>query len=311
MARPVPDMRLEQAMGGVVAGIDEAGRAPLAGPVVAAAVVLPESATADPALAGLTDSKLLSAAERERFDARIRAVAPIGVAAAGAAVIDRLNILNATLLAMSRAVAALRLALDAALVDGNRAPPLPCPVRTVVGGDRKCLSIAAGSVVAKVARDHLMRRLARRYPGYGWESNMGYGTDEHYLGLLRLGATPHHRRSFAPLSTLFAPPGPGLRFVAVAGPPETTRLRLVPLRADLCAVCDGDGCHVGVLKATRGQWRFSAMGYDAAGGPVPGGGPLAACDGAVVPAARAAPLRRCLDRRLSEAAPDATPVSAA
>ena len=177
-----------------VAGVDEVGRGPLAGPVVAAAVILPERPPA-----GLRDSKKLSPASRFRLDREIRATSEVAIALASVAEIDRLNILAATMLAMSRAVAALALPPDAALVDGNRLPELPCPARAIVKGDARCAQIAAASIVAKVARDSLMRARAVAYPGYGWERNAGYGTAAHLAALARLGATPQHRRSFAPV----------------------------------------------------------------------------------------------------------------
>ena len=197
-----PDLSLERAAGGRVAGIDEAGRGPWAGPVVAAALVF-EAGGPPPALrAMITDSKLLSAEQRATLQPAILAVADAAVGIACVAEIDSMNILQATLLAMRRAVARLVDAPDLALVDGNRAPRLPCPVRTVVGGDRKSLSIAAASIVAKVTRDRLMARLAADYPGYGWERNAGYGTAEHQAALARLGPCAHHRRSFRPIREL-------------------------------------------------------------------------------------------------------------
>ena len=205
---PRPDFTRETAHGGRVAGIDEAGRGPWAGPVVAAAAILTPAALARPALAGLDDSKKLTAARREvLFDALEQAaaggIAWLGVGRASVAEIDRLNILAATMLAMRRAVAALPVAPDHALVDGNRLPTgLPCPAETLVGGDALSLSIAAASVVAKVTRDRVMAGLATSFPGYGWERNAGYGTAEHRAGLARLGPCPHHRRSFAPIRAL-------------------------------------------------------------------------------------------------------------
>ena len=192
----MPDFGLEAAVGGRVAGIDEVGRGPLAGPVVAAAVVLPRPVP--PGLAVLlADSKLLTAARREAAFAALQAAgAEIGVGAASVAEIARLNILQAALLAMRRAVARLPAVPDLALVDGNRPPALPCPVRCVVGGDRLSLSIAAASIVAKVLRDRAMARLGRRYPGYDWHRNAGYGTAAHRAALLRLGPTRHHRAGF-------------------------------------------------------------------------------------------------------------------
>ncbi len=205
----MPDYALESAAGGRVAGIDEAGRGPLAGPVLAAAVVLPRRVP--PALAALlNDSKLLSAARREAaFAALIAARAAgqveIGVGAASVADIARVNILQAALLAMCRAVARLPNLPDLALVDGNCPPALPCPVRCVIGGDRLSLSIAAASIVAKVLRDRAMTRLAVRYPGYDWHRNAGYGTAGHRAGLLALGPTPHHRASFGLVRQLGQP----------------------------------------------------------------------------------------------------------
>jgi ribonuclease HII len=175
----------------LIAGVDEVGRGPLAGPVVAAAVILLRPVD------GVADSKLLDAAKRERLARSIREVALIGVAAASVAEIDRINILHASLLAMRRAVLRLGCLPDIALIDGNRAPELPCLADTVVDGDRDVPAIGAASIVAKVTRDRLMHRLAARYPGYGWETNVGYATSAHCEAVRRLGATCHHRRSFA------------------------------------------------------------------------------------------------------------------
>jgi ribonuclease HII len=177
----------------LIAGIDEAGRGPLAGPVVAAAVILLRP------LEGLADSKILSAEEREALAAALRPVARIGVGAASVAEIERLNILWASMLAMRRAVLRLGCLPDLALVDGDRIPDLPCPAEAIVDGDRDVPAISAASIIAKVTRDRLMRRLAGRYPGYGWETNVGYGTRDHRSAMVRLGLTPHHRRSFAPV----------------------------------------------------------------------------------------------------------------
>ncbi len=203
----MPDFALETRLGAgqgrVVVGVDEAGRGPWAGPVVAAAVWL-DPAALDPALLGqLDDSKRLGPATRERLCRRLTTAAPgaarVGLGAASVAEIDRLNILEASLLAMARAIAGLGLEPDAALVDGNRAPRLSCPVETVVKGDSRSYSIAAASIIAKVARDRRMAELARDHPGYGWERNRGYGTAEHRAALARLGVTPEHRRSFRPV----------------------------------------------------------------------------------------------------------------
>ena len=192
---PAPDYSVEAATAGPVAGIDEAGRGPLAGPVVAAAVILDPAAIPD----GIDDSKRLARPCREALCEALLACARVGVGAASAAEVDRLNVLAATLLAMRRATARLGEVPALARVDGNQAPALPCRVRTLVGGDRLSLSVAAASIVAKVTRDGLMARLARAYPGYGWERNAGYGTAEHREALSRLGVTPHHRATFAPV----------------------------------------------------------------------------------------------------------------
>ncbi|OJX70384.1 ribonuclease HII [Magnetospirillum sp. 64-120] len=196
----MPDLSLERSLTGIVVGVDEVGRGPLAGPVVAAAVII-DPATLPAELAErLDDSKKLSAAKRQHLDQLVRAHCHFAIAEASVAEIDRLNILKATFLAMQRAVAGLGRAIDHALVDGNRPPPLPCPVTCVVGGDGKSLSIAAASVVAKEYRDRLMRDLDVQFPGYGWAKNAGYGTKAHLEALRRLGPTPHHRISFAPVA---------------------------------------------------------------------------------------------------------------
>jgi len=197
---PAPDLSLEAGLEGPVAGVDEVGRGPWAGPVVAAAVILDPAFVPD----GIADSKRLSAARREALFAALGEAARIGLGAASVAEIERLNILGASLLAMQRAVAALGVAPGHVLVDGDRLPPLPCPATAVVGGDSRSLSIAAASIVAKVTRDRLMARLARRYPGFGWERNAGYGTRAHRAGLAAHGPTPHHRRGFAPIARLLA-----------------------------------------------------------------------------------------------------------
>lgn len=197
---------MESAAGGRVAGIDEVGRGPLAGPVMAAAVVMPRRPPR--ALAALLDdSKKLSPAQREAaFAALLAAKAAgtleIGVGAASVTEIARLNILQAALLAMRRAVGRLPTLPDLALVDGNQAPPLPCPVRCVIGGDGRCLSIAAASIVAKVLRDRVMARLGQRYPGYDWHRNAGYGTAAHRAALHALGPTRHHRTGFGTVRQL-------------------------------------------------------------------------------------------------------------
>lgn len=185
----------------LVAGLDEVGRGPLAGPVVAAAVILPRGRC----VAGAADSKQLDDAARRRLAARIRRTALAwSLGAASAAEVDRWNVRQATVLAFRRALARLRLRPDHVLVDGLAMPEFASfgvPVTAVVDGDVHVHAIACASILAKVARDDLMARLARRYPGYGWERNRGYPTPEHRTALARLGCTPHHRRSFADLAT--------------------------------------------------------------------------------------------------------------
>ncbi len=202
-ASPPPDFTIEAAAlargVGSVAGVDEAGRGPLAGPVTAAAVVL------DPANIpqGLNDSKKLSAKARDALAHQIRLCARWAVAHASVEEIDALNILQASHLAMCRALAALSPAPGHALIDGNRLPKaLTIPAQAVVKGDARCLSIAAASILAKVERDAIMLRLAADFPGYGWERNAGYPAPAHLEALKRLGVTPHHRRSFAPVRNI-------------------------------------------------------------------------------------------------------------
>ena len=187
--------------------MDEAGRGPLAGPVVAAAVVFPYGVT-DALAALLDDSKKLSAPAREAgFAALATSGAWVGIGAASVPEIARLNILRASLLAMRRAVLCLPACPDLALVDGNQAPSLPCPVQCLVGGDGLSLSIAAASIVAKVVRDRAMTRLARRYPAYGWDANAGYGTALHRAALERVGACRHHRTGFGAVRRLIEAAG--------------------------------------------------------------------------------------------------------
>lgn len=181
--------------GGPVVGIDEAGRGPWAGPVVAAAVILDPTRIPD----GIDDSKALEPEDREAIYARLIAVAEIGIGIADVRRIDRDNILNATMWAMAQAVRKLQSKPRLALIDGNRAPDLRCQTRTVVGGDARCLSIAAASIVAKVTRDRLMVALGLELPNYGFERHKGYGTPEHQTAIGRHGVTPHHRRSFRPV----------------------------------------------------------------------------------------------------------------
>lgn len=187
------------AAAGLVCGIDEAGRGPLAGPVVAAAVIL------DPArpIAGLNDSKKLSALKRESLALEIRAKAiAFCVAEASPAEIDRINILQATMLAMQRAVAGLSITPLRAVVDGNRCPKLSIPVEAVIKGDGKIAAIAAASILAKTVRDHGMLELHTQFPQYGFDRHMGYPTAVHLAALQAHGASPHHRRSFGPVAQL-------------------------------------------------------------------------------------------------------------
>ena len=185
----------------LIAGVDEAGRGPLAGPVVAAAVIL------DPArpIAGLADSKTLSPLRREQLAMEIRAKARAwALGRAEVVEIDRLNILQASLLAMQRAVAALSIVPEQALVDGNRCPPLACPCRAIVKGDATVPAISAASILAKVARDAEMGELHERYPQYGFAQHKGYPTAAHRDALRRFGPCPEHRRSFAPVAAVLS-----------------------------------------------------------------------------------------------------------
>ena len=176
-----------------VCGVDEAGRGPLAGPVCAAAVILPCGAEIE----GLNDSKKLTEKRREAlYDVVIELAEHYGIAFADVEEIERLNILGATYLAMNRAIAALGVDIDLALIDGNRSEGIEYPCRTVVKGDSKSMSIAAASILAKVTRDRYMRTLAEKYPGYGFEKHKGYGTKAHYDAIRALGPCPEHRMSF-------------------------------------------------------------------------------------------------------------------
>jgi ribonuclease HII len=201
MARPC--FKLEKIHPEPLAGVDEAGCAPLAGPVVAAAVVLDRVHFPR----GIDDSKVVPAKEREAICARLYKVARVGVGIASVEEIDRLNIYWARMLAMSRAVDALGFEPAMVLVDGNRCPRWQRPSLAIVAGDARCRSIAAASIVAKVTRDRIMADHARDWPGYGWERNKGYGTPEHHAGLAKHGLTPLHRRSFAPVRAMLEAEG--------------------------------------------------------------------------------------------------------
>ena len=198
-----PDYSLETSVlsrgARVIAGVDEVGRGPLAGPVTAAAVILDASRIPD----GLNDSKKLTAKRCEALSAELEAVAHIAVAHASVEEIDSLNILRASHLAMERAVEGLPVTPDYLLIDGNLIPRgLSIPSEAVVRGDARSVSIAAASIVAKLCRDRIMWDLAQHYPGYGWETNMGYPSKSHRLALENLGVTPHHRRSFKPVHNI-------------------------------------------------------------------------------------------------------------
>jgi ribonuclease HII len=191
--------------GDLIAGVDEVGRGPLAGPVVACAVIMPPRSRR---LAGVDDSKKLSPAARELLAVQIRARAlALRVAAASVREIDTLNIYQATALAMRRAIRGLSVAPQHVIVDGKPIRTLGVEHTAVVGGDSRCYSVACASIVAKVTRDALMRRLASRYPRYGWERNMGYGTEEHVAVLDSIGGTPHHRTTFRVRQLEFDVPG--------------------------------------------------------------------------------------------------------
>lgn len=201
----MPDFELEKSLNCVVAGVDEAGRGPWAGPVVAGAVVVMDKNLAQELLEGMDDSKKLSAKKREKLYLKLREEEQkgkviIGIGEASAKEIDEINILQATFLAMKRATSALKINPEFAIIDGNQTPKnFPCQTKTVIKGDAKCMSIAAASIVAKVYRDHLMEDLAKKYPHYAFEKNAGYGTALHIEGLKQYGITPEHRKSYKPI----------------------------------------------------------------------------------------------------------------
>lgn len=210
----MPTFKYERAVlkahpGAVIAGIDEVGCAPLAGPVVAAAVILDQKNLPKALREGLDDSKKLSLQRREEYYALLLAcgAAVCGVGRAEVHEIDSLNIYYASHLAWRRALDSLGCGVTMALIDGNKTPKdFPCAVRTIVKGDGKSLSIAAASVIAKVTRDRYMKELALIHPGYGWETNVGYPTKTHRDAIVALGLTPHHRRSFGPVRERLAGP---------------------------------------------------------------------------------------------------------
>lgn len=192
------DLRTQH--GPLIAGVDEVGRGPLAGPVVACAVIMPPDKRA---MIGINDSKKLSAKQRERLISKImtRAVA-VGIGAASVREIDRLNILQASVLAVHRALRRLPVTPNHVVVDGRTVRTYDFPHTAVIRGDSRCHSIACASIVAKITRDRVMRALASRYPVYRWEHNVGYSTAEHFRGIAEHGITPHHRRSFLPVRQL-------------------------------------------------------------------------------------------------------------
>lgn len=218
---PRPNLKFEKEAGCIVCGVDEVGCAPLAGPVVAAAIILPEKPLPRTLVALINDSKIVPAPKREAAAAALPQYCVIGFGEASVEEIDTLNIYHARMLAMRRAVEALGVLPGLALIDGNARPKgITCEIRTVVDGDAKCLSIAAASIVAKVRRDGYMRALAETFPGYGWETNVGYATRDHRNAMARLGVTPHHRRSFAPVRNLLGLPLFAGESCAVAAAPD-------------------------------------------------------------------------------------------
>lgn len=196
-----PNFIFEHASGhDLICGIDEAGRGPWAGPVVASAVILDQSNFPQ----GLNDSKKLTHEKREALFGPIMQSAKVGIGIVSAAEIDQINILQATYLAMKRAVLNLKTQPTYALVDGNRAPPLPCKVQTIIKGDSLSLSIAAASIIAKVTRDRMMIEMDTQFPGFGFALHKGYGTAKHAAALAQLGPCAEHRKSFKPITILLA-----------------------------------------------------------------------------------------------------------
>ena len=198
-----PNFSLELGYDGPVCGLDEVGRGPLAGPVVAACVYIPPEMRALDFVAHIRDSKTLSSTSLVQMDGMIRGHFMYGIAEVSPEVIDSMNILQASLLAMQNAFGMIaKIGFECALVDGNHAPALPCPTKTVIKGDSVSVSIAAASIIAKVHRDKIMAELARDYPAYGWERNAGYPAPAHLKALEAHGITPHHRRTFAPVRSV-------------------------------------------------------------------------------------------------------------
>ncbi len=204
----MPDLYFEKLYGRdegkIICGVDEVGRGPLAGPVIAAALIWPAGGVPEDVKSAIRDSKQLSKKQRETLFPALTGLCRHSIAEASVQEIDQINILHASLLAMQRAVEGLGVKTDLALIDGNRAPRLECRAMSIVKGDSKSLSIAAASIIAKVTRDRIMEKLSAEHPGYGWEKNAGYGTTQHLEALRTLGPTCWHRDSFAPVSELKA-----------------------------------------------------------------------------------------------------------
>lgn len=201
----MPDLSYEtqhgRQVGRIICGVDEVGRGPLAGPVVACAAIIPPEGLPEGLANHINDSKKLSDKQRERLFPDLTRLCPHAIAEASVQEIDNINILHASLLAMTRAVRLLSFPPDHALIDGNKLPKdLPCPASTIIKGDGKSLSIAVASIIAKVTRDRLMKELALAHPAYGWERNAGYGTAVHLAALETHGITSWHRLSFAPVA---------------------------------------------------------------------------------------------------------------
>ena len=204
----MPDFSIEESLGlstsAVIVGVDEVGRGPLAGPVTAAAVFFDRQKITSDLLTKIDDSTKIAQKKRATISKQIESIAIIGIGWASSGEIDQLNILEATMLAMQRAIFSLQKQIildpDYILIDGNKVPRLGFPSKAIVRGDEKSLSIAAASIVAKSKRDAFMTSLSKLYPGYGWEKNAGYGTREHLAAIEREGITVHHRRSFKPIA---------------------------------------------------------------------------------------------------------------
>jgi len=195
-----PNFDFEKLCSGIVCGIDEVGRGPLAGPVVASAVIINRAIAPQDILEQINDSKKLSAKRRDYLSHKIYEFSEVAIAEASVEEIDTINILQASLTAMARAFAQLRSSPAMALIDGNKSPKISCPTKTIIKGDSISLSIAAASIIAKEYRDKLMREIANDYPEYAWDKNAGYGTKAHLEAIEKYGITPHHRKTFAPIS---------------------------------------------------------------------------------------------------------------